>query len=215
METRRPVSSNAACETVSAIDAWRERGDHRFDPVRFHFIEVLARRAAAHGGDTRRMLDDKLARLLAAYGEDLERARCADGHAGGRIAASPPRPPRGMLGELVDQMARHASLHGDRAATSDIVLKYFRSTWARLNVDRQLTQSLATVPKNAGPLNSHQLVHQSLTLMRDVSPEYLDRFMSYANALLSIHQVIGQSGVATANIQREESRKKPARRRSG
>jgi hypothetical protein len=42
---------------------------------------------------------------------------------------------------------------------------------------------LATVPKNAGPLNSHHLVHQSLTLMRELSPEYLTQFVSYVETL--------------------------------
>lgn len=63
-------------------------------------------------------------------------------------------------------------------------LRYFRSTWSALSVDRQLAQALAQGPENAGPLNSHRLVLRSLQLMRDVAPNYLQRFMSYADALL-------------------------------
>jgi hypothetical protein len=71
-------------------------------------------------------------------------------------------------------------------------LAHFRSTWARLSADRRLTQSQALVPENAGPLNSHHLVHRSLTLMRELSPEYLSRFMSYVDALLWIDTAGGE-----------------------
>ena len=73
-ELERRGDHGSAMDAGAMIDAWRERGDHRLDPVRFRFIEALARRAAAHRGEARRILDDKLAKLLAAYGEDLEKA---------------------------------------------------------------------------------------------------------------------------------------------
>lgn len=172
------------------IEAWRERGDHRLDPVRFRFIEVLAGRAAAHGGEARRILDDKLARLLAAYGEDLERARSADGGIAGQQQQQG-QAPRGALAELVDHIGRHAS-GADGPAPELKALAHFRSTWSRLSADRRLTQSLAKVPENAGPLNSHHLVHRSLTLMRELSPEYLSRFMSYVDTLLWIDTAGGE-----------------------
>jgi hypothetical protein len=59
-----------------------------------------------------------------------------------------------------------------------------RNTWARLDAEQRLEQALAQVPANAGPLNSYQLVLRTLILMRDVSPEYLQRFMTHVDALL-------------------------------
>eukprot|EP01036_Dinobryon_divergens_P014130 gene14130-19077_t len=59
------------------VEAWIARGDHRFDPVRFRFIEALARRADTHEGEARRLLDDRVATLLAAYGKDMEAAHAA------------------------------------------------------------------------------------------------------------------------------------------
>jgi hypothetical protein len=38
-------------------------------------------------------------------------------------------------------------------------------------------------PANAGPLNSHALVLQTLSLMRDLSPDYLRRFVAGVEAL--------------------------------
>jgi len=67
-------------------------------------------------------------------------------------------------------------------------LRYFRSTWSKLSVEQQLSQALAQVPENAGPLNPHLLVLRSLQGMRDISPDYLNRFMSYVDTLLWLDQ---------------------------
>jgi len=209
------------------LDAWRARGEHRRDPVRFRFIEALARRAAAHEGDARRILDDRLSTLLAAYREKLEKAPCADSASavpdGSAKQAAPL--PRGPLAELVEHMARQASPQGDESAAADNAasatpelktLRYFRSTWSRLSADRRLTQSLAKVPENAGPLNSHHLVHRSLMLMHELSPEYLNRFMSYVDTLLWVDQLNGSNApAATANAPRAEGQKKTSRGKSG
>jgi hypothetical protein len=212
-------------ETGATIGAWRERGDQRFDPVRFRLIEVLARRADAYSGDARRILDDKVAALLAAYGEDLEKARCVEAAPAPRTGTEG-QPHRGALAELIEHIARHAPIHGDtgpaiRGAVPGLAsapelktLTYFRSTWSKLSADRRLTQSLEKVPDNAGPLNSHHLVYRSLTLMRDLSPEYLNRFMSHVDGLLWIDQVNSASASAAANTPRTESPKKAARSRS-
>ena len=205
------------------LDAWRARGEHRRDPVRFRFIEALARRAAAHEGDARRILDDRLAALLAAYREKLEKAPCADSALAvpDGSAKQAARLPRGPLAELVEHMARQAPLRGDDPPASDAApelktLRYFRSTWSRLSADRRLTQSLAKVPGNAGPLNSHHLVHRSLMLMHELSPEYLNRFMSYVDTLLWVDQLNGSNApAAAANAPRTEGQKKTSRGKSG
>ncbi|HJW26756.1 MAG TPA: DUF2894 domain-containing protein, partial [Rhodocyclaceae bacterium] len=59
----------------ATLAAWREAGAERFDPVGFRFIEALARRAEAHGGEARRLLEAKLAKAVAEYGERLRQAR--------------------------------------------------------------------------------------------------------------------------------------------
>ena len=208
------------------LDAWRVRGEYRRDPVRFRFIEALARRAAVHEGDARRILDERLAALLAAYREKLEEAQHSDSLSAARDASTKQaaRLPRGPLAELVEHMARQAPLQGDGAATDDAAptipelktLRYFRSTWSRLSADRRLTQSLAKVPENAGPLNSHHLVHRSLMLMHELSPEYLNRFMSYVDTLLWVDQLnAGNGPAAAANAPRAEGQKKTTRGKPG
>jgi hypothetical protein len=208
-------------EPGATLDAWRERGDDRLDPVRFRFIEALGRRAAAHQGEARRILDDKLQRLLAAYDDDLARTR----NAPAPPAKSKPddSPDASPLKGLLDHIAQHAAAEGEVPSAGEAVpglpaaprelktLGYFRSTWSRLSADRRLTQSLAAVPENAGPLNSHQLVHRALTLMRELSPEYLHRFMSHVDALLWLDRANASSAPPVAEAPRAESRKKSAR----
>jgi hypothetical protein len=168
----------------------RERGAQGFDPVRFCFIEALARRAQAHGGDARRLLDGKLAELLAAYSERFEKARSEGGSAG--PADAPQGPARqGALADLLDHIDRHARENAQGPADAPAELKtarYFRSTWSRLSIDRRLAVSLEKATLNAGPLNSHGLVLRSLESMRELSPDYLDRFVLYVDALLWLEQ---------------------------
>jgi len=200
---------------VAAVEAWIARGDHRFDPVRFRFIEALARRADTHEGEARRLLDERVATLLAAYGKDMESAQAAaaDG------PQEPQEQPRGRsaLAELVDHAAQNSPLPaGMQAVPADATpgqspalelktLRYFRSTWSKLSADLRLTQSLAKVPENAGPLNSHHLVHRALTLMRDLSPEYLNHFMSYVDTLSWVEQANSASASAAASTTRAEA----------
>jgi hypothetical protein len=209
----------------ATLDAWRERGDHRLDPVRFRFIEALARRAATRHGEARRILDDKLQQLLAAYDGDLEKTR--DAPAPPAKSKRDDSPDASQLKGLLDHIAQHAAPEGEVPSAGEAVpdllaaprelktLGYFRSTWSRLSADRRLTQSLAAVPENAGPLNSHQLVHRALTLMRELSPEYLHRFMSHVDALLWLDRANASSASPAAEAPRAEGRKKSARGKAG
>lgn len=187
-----------------AIAALRARGAQRVDPVRLRHIEALARRTSAQQGEVRRLLDGKLVRLLAACSQAL------DVPLSSAAAATEPPPSRSALADLL----AHLALHTDEPMPSGIAgtdtnarpelkaLRCYRSTWSRLSVDQRLTQSLATVPANAGPLNTQRLMHQALTTMRDTAPEYLHRFMSHVEALLWLDQ----ASLPMAGAKRESAR---------
>ena len=74
------------------------------------------------------------------------------------------------------------------AAADAGTVHFFKRTWSRLSADQRLAQSRASLPENAGPLNSQHLVHRSLVLMRELSPEYLERFVGYIDALQWVEQ---------------------------
>jgi hypothetical protein len=174
--------------------------------VRARFAQALARRAGAHEGAARRVLEARLAALSAPTPAPLD------------VPSSDAGPsPRGTLAELVAHAARQkpAPVLGlankpreaapDKTATPDTrTVQFFKRTWSRLSADQRLAQSRATLPENAGPLNSHHLVHRSLTLMRELSPDYLERFVGYVDAL----QWLEQANEAAAQEPRPAQAKK-------
>jgi hypothetical protein len=204
------------------IAALYTAGASRFDPVRLHYIEVLARRASAHQGSVKRMLHTKLEQALAALKERFEQARCDASEAVARSAQHYPhaaddlqrlfaagdfkglqrliatlktREQGASLGALVLQLEQHAPenadgrLEGNAGPRSELkTIRDFRNTWAKLSIDKHVAQALEKAPKNAGPINSHMLVLRSLALMRDISPDYLNRFMLYTDTLLCLDQ---------------------------
>ena len=62
-------------------------------------------------------------------------------------------------------------------------VRRFRRRWKGVEALEQLAHATARQPANAGPLNSHVLVLRSLALMRELSPEYLRRFLVQIEAL--------------------------------
>jgi hypothetical protein len=210
-------SSHCPIDAAATLAAWRERGAHRRDPVRFRLIEAMARRAAGHQGEARRLLDARLAVLIDAYGRALDEAPAP--------AADAAPPARSGLAELLEHIARHAPAPDVAAPGGGMPLaapgsapelkgvRFFNRTWTRLRAERRITQSLARVPENAGPLNSHQLVHRALVLMHELSPDYLNRFMAHVDGLLWLEQLHGIAAPPAASAAKAESQQTKPRKR--
>ena len=207
----------------ATLDAWRERGADRMDPIRFHFIEALDRRAAGHSGEARRLLDERLAKLIEAYAIDLERAESKADDTDAKASSGDPA--RGTLAGLIDYIANHATADGDGLTAGSATprpssypeleaLDYFRETWSKVRSEKQLRQSLKKAPGNAGPLNSSSLVHRSLSLMRELSPGYLQQFLSYVDALSWMEQMNGGSALPAKDAPRAAGAKKNTRGKS-
>lgn len=190
------MTDDDARQAQARLDAWRERGGELADPVRFHYLQALARRAAGHEGQARQLLDQRLAGLMAA---------CPDTPAPApRAEADQARTP-GPLGQLCAQIAAAAPA---RPAYPELpLLDEFRQTWTRLSTDRQLRQSEQLVPENAGPLNSSHLAHRSLSLMQGLSPGYLQQFLSYVDALGWLEQLAASAAPAARESARATPRK--------
>lgn len=212
------------------IAAWRAQHGGRLDPLRVRFIEALARRADAHQGEARRLLDQKLSALLDAYAGEAARmpaaASDADGSAGASVhadvhASAETAPTRGPLGELLDTLAGDAAHEPAGAAPPAFAplpaLDDARRLWSELRSRNQLRQSLQQAPSGAGPLNSGVLVHRSLALMRTLSPGYLQHFLAYVDALSWLQQMRDGGTLATqqkpgADIGKKPTRGKPRKR---
>ena len=178
--------ANIGMRARAILDAWREQSADRLNPTRFHLIEVLERRAACHGGEARRILDDRLSKLIEAYAGDLEVA--ASNVDTADSSTTPSSSARGALGGLIDHISNSVALQPSSFPTLE-ALDEFRKIWSELRTDSQVRQSLEQVPTHAGPLNSGNLVHRSLTLMRELSPGYLQQFLSYVDTLSWMEQM--------------------------
>ena len=141
-------------------------------------ISALQQRAVQHSGAARQAIEARLQQLrhasALANAEDPAVAAPAD-----RLSdrVSP-------LAALVAHMARQQPPAGELKTVRD-----HRGTWAKLGVQQRLTQTLAQVPDNAGPLNTQRLMHQALSLMGETSPAYLQHFMAHVEALLALDQL--------------------------
>ncbi len=170
------------------VQSLRQEGAHQFDPVRFHYIEVLAGRAIAYQGSVRRVLDAKLLAAASAL-----RVACAQ--AQHKLTTPQAQAPGATLGDLVRHMAAYSLDKPDNRAQAPATpraelksVQYFRNTWSKLSAEKQVAQALEQAPKNAGPINSHVVALRTLALMRDAAPDYLNRFTSYLDTLISLEQ---------------------------
>jgi hypothetical protein len=152
----------------------------QLDPVGWHYIQVLAERTRAQTGPAQALLQAKLHMSVSQL-----RARLAaqnKGHTSpiGRT----PSPLSALLQDLeapTDKRPLSPSGHG---RMDNPRVAQFRQQLGKISVQKQVNQAIAQAPQNAGPINSHMLVLRSLGLMRDLSPDYLNRFMGYVDTLL-------------------------------
>ncbi|WP_438857992.1 DUF2894 domain-containing protein [Achromobacter spanius] len=217
-------------DAQAMLDAWREGGADRVDPVRFRFLQAMARRSAGLDGLARKLLDERLAGHLNAYAQlldadaDAETDANPDAEPSAERNAPPPAEPAndapsalaGLLAYLADPSLStpdgepdwNRDALGLRDAYPDVqMLEYFRAVWSRVSADRQVRQSQQQVHKNAGPLNSNQLVHRALSLMRELSPGYLQQFLSYTDALMWMEQIHAATAPAPKDAARGAAKK--------
>jgi len=193
--------------------------------VRFQRIDALERRAARHDGEVRRLLDARLDELIAAYAADLETGASALATRDDDAVAEAPA--SDAISSLVGYIAEQAALRDEIAADDATprpafpelaALDDFRRLWSAVRVENQTRVSLEQVPTDAGPLNSGALVHRSLTLMREVSPGYLQHFMAYVDALtwlerMSDDGVLAPDDTSQAAANGKRTCDKPRKRR--
>jgi hypothetical protein len=173
-------------DVLVTLDALRAAGAPRFDAVGWHYIETLAGRTQAQSGQAQKRLKDKLQEVLHSYAQrmqalDAQSAPAALNHA-------KPSP----LADLLQDM--HRPQHTDAAVSAGAWraenprIQQFRKQLNQISVQKQVKRAIAQAPVNAGPINSHMLVLRSLSWMRDISPDYLNRFMGYVDTLLALDE---------------------------
>lgn len=180
---------SAGLPEPTSLEALRAAGAPRFDAVGWHYLEILAERSRMQSGAAQALLQHKLQAAL----KNLQLRMSA--------AAAEPVPPipanrvPSPLAVLLEDMkpktgatgAQNPGQLGAWRAQSPRV-QQFRKQLSRISVQKQVTQAMAQAPQNAGPINSHMLVLRSLGMMRDISPDYLNRFMAHVDTLLCLDE---------------------------
>ena len=176
----------------------------QMDPVGWHYIQVLAERTRTQTGPAQALLQAKLNKALAQMQARLPTPP--------NTSTPPPSRSPSPLSALLQHMAAPSAEHPLSTSSHGRMDKprivQFRQQLHRISVQKQVTQAIAQAPQNAGPINSHMLVLRSLGLMRDISPDYLNRFMGYVDTLLVL-EAAGQSKALTKKAAAPPKRPSP------
>lgn len=280
----------AALELSQGVTELRQEGGHRYDPIRFQFIESLLQRALGQRASVVTLLEEKAQQALAQYQQDFSQAKehaeaqlalvaehfpgsvdlvrelfeSGDFKAVKRMESSLKREVNAQQrGQSLSVLARLAKQHQRssfehtgsqsehsfselmrqqeqqvlesssvspspsitalRAATNSkqvglfdndyaaegagelTSVRQFRESLVKINSDKLVTRVISEAPENPGPLNPQALVIRYLASMRELSPDYLNRFVSYVDTLLWLEQ----AGDKLKSKKRKKSSRKP------
>ena len=67
-------------------------------------------------------------------------------------------------------------------------IRSFRQSWTKENSEKVVDHSIEQCPRDAGPLNQENLAIRTLSILREMSPEYMSRFVTYVDTLLWLEQ---------------------------
>lgn len=183
----------------AALAAMRREGAWRIDPARFHWLEALSRRLPAQPEAVRRILQARLEAAVADYAARLAAAPPPAGNVRGLHPAAAGSEPLVQLNRSI-RSARPpdaAALPGESQQPDELAsVRRFRRAWSASRSQQQVAQAALRKPANAGPLNSHALVLDSLELMRELSPDYLRRFLLHVESLQWLEQAREQAAPA-------------------
>lgn len=101
-----------------------------------------------------------------------------------RLARKPSGP---LVSALTERITRGYCAEQQRSGELESTRR-LRDSLARINADKLLALALKDAPDNPGPLNPEMLAIRSLTVMREISPAYLGRFVPYIDTLLWLEQ---------------------------
>ena len=90
-----------------------------------------------------------------------------------------------------------------------------RAHLQRRAAEKRIDLAIAEGPESPGPLNPQMLAIKALTIMRDISPQYLNRYVSYLDTLFWVEQLATAANTKADKKNsrvggRAKSKKKPA-----
>jgi hypothetical protein len=161
-------------EAADEIRSLFERGD-------FRAVARLAAKTASHE-------NDKAGALAVLTREMLQRS------AHDQLTAKPSLEDKLRQQELAVMQSVGSTMGGGANGTEHDqqpdgsaelnAMRNFRQSLRKRHSERRVTRAIQQGPENPGPLNVQALIIRSLSLMRNLSPSYTDRFVSYLDTLL-------------------------------
>ncbi|QFU76669.1 DUF2894 domain-containing protein [Halioglobus maricola] len=199
-------------ELRADLTAIKSSAQGRYDLPRLRYIESLLRRAESAREPLAKRLNAKV--LAALYDYRMAMPATPDHSPVPPTTASPLHDLNRLLDSLqgsddpdiapLEQTLRQqelelvdaASLQAEQtSATAQPprqeelrAARRFHSAMVRLNADKVVTDAIAEIPESCGPLNPQRLATRSLETMRDLSPHYLSRFVSYIDTLFWLEE---------------------------
>ena len=207
--------SNTQNSTPTAIgqrlQALREAGAPARLPWRWHHAQSLQARLPTLPPAVSAHLEAALERAVLACENEMAAPRpVAPAHSQGQAHALL-RTLNDTLNQRRERDVRDAALAGEAIDPTELPsLRRFRASWSRYAAEDQVVQAMARSPDNAAPLNSHALVLRSLALMRELSPDYLQRFMAQLDSLLWLEDLAQRP--ASAKVVKPAKPASPTRR---
>lgn len=178
-------------ELEPRLQALQAANAPRLDPVNWHYLHTLSERFGAQTPTVQTALRPKLEQLL----DQIEQAVAQPDPCTSRAE---PTPSPSALSLLLAEMGMPAALATQAqpapqtlsAPTESPRVQQFRKQLRTLSVQKQVRTALSKAPQNAGPINSHMLVLRALGMMRELSPDYLQRFMTYVDTLILLENAV-------------------------
>jgi hypothetical protein len=212
----------ATASLQAQLDALCAAGAARVDPVAVRTLRAIVARLPGQTWPVQRVLHERAGRALQALARRVQDAPVAADPAPRR---TPPRAAKAEptpLAQLAEALRAAASRSTPTNETRSIAVRdelpsveRFRRAWGAVRAQEQVAQGVARIPTHAGPLNSHALVLQTLSLMQALSPEYLAHFLRHVESLqwLEQSQVARATAVAKSTTAAKATRRAAARKK--
>ncbi len=181
------MSETTASNTL--MQSLRDAGAGHVDAVGWHYIEVLAKRTQSQSGPAQALLREKLLHALQAFEVRVTAHRAVA--TSDPVPAAEPSPMATLLQDMappIQDAPVRAAIDPFGTHRESPRVRQFRKQLRQISMQKRVSKAMARAPQNAGPINSHMLVLRALGLMRDISPDYLNRFMTHVDTLLCLEE---------------------------
>lgn len=204
-------------QLLAHLEAQRDSAIAHFDPVQFHYLLGILKRAQTQSASIAKSLHDKAYAGWETLQADFSRFQQQTRHNTSEQDTAPPAV-QGPLAQLTLQLSNGRAASSDHTASSldrllqqqeqetlqtfadkphrqaahaeaqNSVMQQLRLSLHKGRSEQKLIKSIQQAPLNPGPLNAEALIVRSLQAMQAISPAYTHRFVNYLDTLLWLQQ---------------------------